>query len=321
MTGRDPGTAEGQLGVQLAIPLRASGRSRRRGSAIAALRWAPFVVPAVALTALFVLYPSLDAIRLSFHDWAGYGPLTSVGFDNYSRLLQDELFRQALLRSAIIAGIVTVATVGIGTAMAVLFDRGLPMRGALQFLIFLPVVLPTTFIAVAWAVGLDPYLGWFTTIVHTFSEDAQVNLLSTGSGIYIVAAVAVLQTVGLPMIVILGALSKVSPEIHEAATLEGVNGFQRAWRISVPLVRDVIAAMAMLQFVWHFAAFEYIFIMTNGGPGTATEVSSTFMFHQAFVSREFGYASASAVVTSLVVATIVMIYFTLLRPRAIERAG
>lgn len=296
-------------------------KPRRRKPIRTYLRWAPYVVPAVGLSALFVLYPALDAIRLSLVEWAGYGPTTWRGLANYSRLFGDDVFIASLLRSLLVATMVTVVTVGVGTAMAVLFDRGLPGRGAFRFLIFLPVVLPNTFIAAAWAAGFDPYVGWVTTIMRVLDPDASANILGGPSAIVAVAVVAILQTVGLPMVIILGALSKISPEIHEAASLDGVRGFQRAWRVSIPLVRDVIAAIALLQFVWHFTAFEYIFIMTNGGPGTATEVTSTFIYHKAFVSLEFGYAAAAAVVTSLLVAAVVMAYMTILRPREIERAG
>lgn len=322
MIARDPGTtAQGAGGHELAMAPPASGAARRWAAVLRFARWLPYLVPAVGLSGLFVAYPALDAIRLSFVRWSGFGDTTSIGFDNYARLFGDEVFIGSVLRSLMVAAIITLVTVSVGTAMAVVFDRGLPGRGVFRFLVFLPVILPSTFIAVAWATGLDPYLGWVSTIVNTIDPGTQVNALGGSYAIFVVASVAILQTTGLPMIVVLGALSRISPEIHEAATLEGVRGFQRARKISIPLVRDVIAAIALLQFVWHFAAFEYVFIMTNGGPGTSTEVGSTFIYHAAFEAREFGYAASAAVVTSLVVAIIIMVYFTILRPKAIERAG
>jgi ABC-type sugar transport system permease subunit len=86
-------------------------------------------------------------------------------------------------------------------------------------------------------------------------------------------------------------------------------------------VRDSIATVTLLNLIWGFTGFDFVYIMTNGGPGTASDVTSTFVYQQAFVNDEFGYACAAAVVTTIMVAGMSMIYLTLFKPRGIRKAG
>ena len=284
------------------------------------LRWAIFVLPALGLTGLFVLYPALGSLRYSLFQWAGYGPQQYVGFHNFTALASDAVARSAVLHSCELAVLITAVEVAVGTAIALALDRKVFGHRAFKMLIFLPVILPSTFIALVWADGYDPYFGWVRAVTGVFGvQHAWLN--DPHTVLWAIAVAPILQGTGFVMIVIMGALSDISIEVHEAATLDGVSELQRARRISLPLARDAIATVTLLNLIWGFTGFDFVYIMTNGGPGTASDVASTFVYQQAFVNNEFGYACAAAVLTTLMVAGLSMIYLTLFKPRGIRKTG
>jgi ABC-type sugar transport system permease subunit len=291
------------------------------GPAIAGpLGWLVYLLPAFVLTGLFVLYPAIGSVRLSFFSWPGYGPKQSVGLRNFKDLLADANLRGAAFHSLEFALITTVLCVGVGTAIALALDRKIRGHRVFQFIIFLPVILPSTFIALAWANGYDPYFGWATQVLsvfglsHNWLADPQTTILA-------LALPYVLQSVGLPMIIVLAALGEIPSEIHEAATLDGVSAVRRARSISLPLVRDAVSTVALLLFIWGYTNFEFSFIMSNGGPGSSGDMVGTFVYDEAFQRQRFGYAAAAAIVTSVILAIAAMIYLTIFRPRGIQRAG
>ncbi|HEX8080502.1 MAG TPA: sugar ABC transporter permease [Jatrophihabitans sp.] len=293
-------------------------RSRPHFSEIA--RWGLFILPALALTGFFILYPALGSLRYSLLDWAGYGPERYVGVDNFTELASDPLAWDAVLHSSLFALVTTVVEVTVGTAIALALDRKVFGHKTFKLLIFLPWILPTAFVALSWANGYDPYFGWVVAITDLFGmEHAWLN--DSHAVLFAVAIAPILQSTGFVMIVVMGALGDVSSEIHEAATLDGVSEPQRARHVSLPLVRDAVATMALLQFLWGFTNFDYVYIMTSGGPGTASEVTSTFVYSQAFENARFGYACAAAVVTTVLMGAFAMFYTTLIRPRGISKAG
>ena len=295
--------------------------SLRRGIAIAMpLRWLLYLAPALVLTAIFVVYPALESFRLSFFSWPGYGPQEAVGFDNFRHLLSDAQFREALENTIVFTIVTAVVGTVVGVALAIALDRKIRGHKVFKALIFLPVILPTTFIGLAWANGFNPYFGWVDQILaivnvhHSFLTDPSTV-------IYAIAFCSIMQMTGFPMIVVLSALGDVPRELHEAATLEGVTAWQRARYVMIPMVREVIATVFLLQLIWGFGNFEFVYVMTQGGPGTASEVTSTFVYREAFKNREFGYAAAAAVVTTILIGIVAVVYLTVFRPRRIARAG
>jgi ABC-type sugar transport system permease subunit len=304
--------------VQSSVALRGA---RRRGSAIAGpLRWIAYLVPAAVLTGLFLVYPLISTVRLALFDWAGYGPQHFVGGKNFKDLLHDGDATTAVLHSLEFAVVTTLVTVGVGTAIALALYSKVRGSRVFQFAIFLPVILPSTFIALTWANGFDPIFGWFTELLHLVGISSPW-LGDRNTGIFAVSLAYILQTTGFPMIIVLAALGDIPPEIQEAATLDGAGPLRRAIKVSLPLVRDAVTTVALLQLIWGFTNFDFAFAMVNGGPGTGTDVASTFVFFQAFINHRFGYGAAAAVYTSALLAMLAMVALTIFRPRGIRRAG
>ncbi len=284
--------------------------------------WLVFALPAVSLSAFLLLYPFLDSARISLLDWTGAGQGTFVGLDNYSDLARDPIARLAIRNTLVYSIGMTIGTVGIGGAIALAIDRRIPGSSAFKFLIFLPVLLPIVFTSLVWAFfldgnfgGINDILGWIHPALPRpwLGDPATVNIM--------IILVSVLQFTGFPMVILIAALRDIPRAIHEAATIDGVSALQRVRHISIPSIRDVIVTITLIQFMFGFRVFDQVFVMTRGGPGRLSEVAATFVWREAFVNRRFGYATAQAIVTSLVIAIISMAYLTILRPRRLEQAG
>jgi raffinose/stachyose/melibiose transport system permease protein len=283
--------------------------------------WWLWLLPATALTALFTLYPAIGSVRLSFYDWAGTGPQHYTGLANYRTLIHDGVFHNALVNTILFAVVTAVGTVGLGTMLALYIHRRLPLAGIFKALIFLPVVLPIVFTGLVWQYGLDTDLGWVNSSLDSIHQGLGQGWLSNPSLVmWTIELVTILQFSGLPMIIILAALQDVPKEVEEAAMLDGAYSLRRARDISLPLVRDVILTMVLLQLMYGFKVFDQVFVMTGGGPGNSSEVMSTYVYRQAFTLQHFGLGAAAAVVTSVLVIVVSMAYLSVFRARSISRA-
>ena len=284
--------------------------------------WVLFALPAVALSAALLLYPFLDSARISLLEWTGAGPSVFVRLENYSNLVRDPVARSAIRNTVVYSFGMTIGTVGVCGDIALAIDRKIRGSSVFKFLIFLPVLLPIVFTSLVWAFFLDGNFGGINDILRWLHPSLPRPWLGDPATVNItVILVSVLQFAGFPMVILIAALRDIPGYIHEAATIDGVSALQRIRHISIPYVRDVIATITLIQFMFGFRVFDQVFVMTRGGPGRLSEVAATFVWREAFVNRRFGYATAQAIVTSLVIAVLSMAYLTIIRTKRLERAG
>jgi raffinose/stachyose/melibiose transport system permease protein len=284
-------------------------------------RWWLWLLPAAGLTLLFTVYPAFGSVRLSLYDWAGYGPKTYTGGANYRDLWHDGTFHTALWNTITFAFVTAIGTVAIGTALALYISRRGPLSRTLKALIFMPVILPIVFTGLVWVFGLDTDFGWVNNVLDSIHRGWGQGWLSNPSLVmWTIDVTTILQFTGLPMIIVLAALEDLPKEVDEAAMLDGAYGLRRARDISLPLVRDVILTITLLQIMYGFKIFDQVFVMTNGGPGRSSEVLSTYVYREAFVLQHFGLGAAGAVVTCVVVVVVSMVYLSIFRTGKIGRA-
>lgn len=289
-------------------------RARRHG----VLWW---VLPAVALSTLFVLYPVLETFRLSTVSWPGIGPMTFVGMDNFAELLGDGDLWLALRNNATFALLMTTGTVGLGMLFALAISGRVRFWRAYQLIIFLPHILPVTVVAILWTNALDPHYGWLADMLSTVRPEWANLLGDPSTAMVVICLVSIWQHAGFPMVLIAGALSGLPPNVLEAARLDGVSAVQMATRIQLPLIKDVIATVVLLQLISSFKVFDIVLAMTGGGPGSATNVLGTLIYRHAYSEGDVGMAAATAVIASLVITVVSFVYLWLLRPATSERAG
>lgn len=254
-----------------------------------------FLLPALILMAVFLVYPVVINFRYSLTQWNGISAPAYTGFANYRELISDSLFRSVIGHTLELAVFGTAASVTAGVFWAYGIERRLPGWRTYRFLLFVPVVIPITVSGLLWSLLLG--------------EEGPVNIILTDLGwknppvwlgdvhvtLWVVIAVSVWQAAGFTMLLILGAMEDIPREQHEAASLDGAGALRRLVSIVLPNIRGTVAIVTVLQFISLLKAFDLIFAMTGGGPGDATAVLGTYLYQKAFSELSWGYGSAIAV--------------------------
>lgn len=286
-----------------ASPFRRRGKTARVSWPLALLLSLP------ALAAIVVVFgvPLVETIRLSFTSWPGVGRATPAGTANYRALFADSTFyssiRVTVLYTLVSAtGIVALATV---TAMAVRRGRAATL---LRIIWFIPAIAPGTAIAVFWAFAVQPLSGAVNGLLGKLGlGNSHTWLASPRYAIYVVIGVTIWAGVAFPFLLMVGAIERISPEIYEAAELDGAVGWRHHWHITLPLIQPVLAMVTVLELIWNFNSFTLVWAMTKGGPADATETLPVRLYLDAFLNYNYGEAAALAVLTSVVLVLIGMV--------------
>ncbi|MGJ0203329.1 ABC transporter permease subunit [Leucobacter sp. gxy201] len=297
-------------------PKSAEGRSSHGASQ--KLFWS-FTAPAIVLVVLFTIWPALTSIPLMFQRWPGYGNAQWIGFDNFTRLFTDPDALWALLRTFALTVLAAGGTVILGTAFAIAFHRKIPLSNTLKFIIFLPVILPPTMYALAWKNALDPELGWVNPLLQQINPAWSPHWLSDPNLVlWVVTFIATIQYVGIPMILMVSAMNDIPESINEAATLDGVNAWQRIWKVTLPMTKDVLVVVIGLQIIGNFKQLDTVYALTQGGPSKASDILSTFIYREGFTLGDFGYASVAGFVGTIIIVAASMAYTLFFRPSKIS---
>lgn len=282
-----------------------------------------FLIPALVLLVGFLLIPALWAVYLSFTDRALTGLQARhydfVGLDNYVTLFQDSSFYQSLLLTLIF--VFLSAIVGqfvLGLLAALLLNRkGLRGDALFSAAILLPLVVPETIAAYAWASMLAPgTYGVANKAIGLFGI-APVDWLQQQP----MAAIIIMNIwrgIAFAMIIFLAALQGIQPEIFEAAAIDGAGARSRLFHITLPLLRYAILLYMLLTTIFTFGIFGLVYILTAGGPGTDTQILGIYIYQTSFRFFELGYGSAAAVVTLLVALALGLLYIRVLQPEGVS---
>lgn len=303
--------------MQIALPAEAprAGRSRRRWSRHRA--GILFVLPALLLYALFVIYPFVQSLYLSLTSWDGVSRTKPfVGLQNYRELIRDDLLWRSLGHNLIWVVVGTVAPMVIGLFLAVLL-WGRP-RGFTLFrtVYFMPQVLSPVIIAIVWGWIYNPIFG----ILNVGLDRVGLESVSRGwigdpdVALYAVLAAAIWAETGFVFVIFLAGLQNVSRDLIDAATIDGANAWQRFWNVMVPQLANVLTVVTALLLVGGFSVFDLVFVMTGGGPNNATELIATYTYKEAFTQNRVGYASSLSLVIT-VLSLIASVTFIRLRER------
>jgi raffinose/stachyose/melibiose transport system permease protein len=286
---------------------------RRRISRKAVTAWL-FVLPILLLFALVVIGPSFAAVYYAFTEWSGIGPATWVGLANFEKLAGDSSFRKAFGNNVV--WMVIFLTVPV--AMALFAAAALaPVRRGSMFLrtaIFLPYILPTVIVAQIWRNLLSPTQGVGAALSDAGIQGFDVAFLGQSStALYAIAFVNNWQWWGFLMVLFLAAMQNISRELYEAARLDGASRWQEFRYVTIPGIMPTLVFMLLMTAIWSFLIFDYVFILTQGGPAGSSEVLGTLLYKNAFNRFEAGYASAIGLTMSFFAGVIIAIFIALKR--------
>ena len=273
-----------------------------------------FIAPALLLNVFVVLAPTLGTLILSLTDWNGIAMPEFVGVSNYRRLFADPVFWKALSNNAIWLLVFTTVPTLLALIVANIM-RGLKFSQMFfRSAYFMPNVISTLVTARIWMLifspmfGLNYVLGQMGIIgLPNWLSDHRFTLLS-------VISVNIWQYWGFLMVLFLTAMQQADKELEEAGRIDGANGIQLFFHILLPQLRPTIMTMLMLSMIWSMSAFDYVYVMTNGGPGRTTELLATYMYKLAMYNNSSGYASTIAL-TMAVFSIIVLSIFNLLKKK------
>ncbi len=280
------------------------------------LPYLPYLLPSVVLFACVIALPFCMNVFTSFNDWSGVGPMKWAGLANYRRLMHDSEFWASIWHSAALVAAMAVLPTIIGLVLAAaLFDViakrfGPRVASILRACIYLPQVLPIVVAAIVWGWILDPQYGALNALLraaglgflaHDFLGDPKTALLT-------VMAILVWFQLGYPVVIFMAALQRVDPALAEAAEIDGASWRQRLWRVTVPQIRPEIYVVLLTCTVASLRAFAWIYALTSGGPGSATQVPSYYSYISFFTNLDVGYGSAIATVLTLIIIVVAAVF-------------
>ncbi|MGN0277715.1 MAG: carbohydrate ABC transporter permease [Lachnospiraceae bacterium] len=245
-----------------------------------------------------VFVPLITAVFYSLFEWKGGPKKTFIGINNYIALLQDETFWQAFSHNLYLVVACIIGQVGIAFVFVLIVNsRLVKLKGIHRTFGFFPSTISAVCIGFIWMMIYDykrGILNW--VLIQTGHEDSvQVWLNNPKLVMLLVAIPLVWQFIGYYMVILLSAISSVDAEIFEVAELDGANAFQRAIYIVLPLIKNTLLVCITLCVAGNMKAFDHIFTMTEGGPGTSSMVMAMYGYKISFAQMNMGYGSAISV--------------------------
>ena len=299
-------------------PTTVRSRSRKRFFRKAVVPWL-FILPILLLHLTVVAGPSIAAFYYSLTDWSGLGKAEFIGLENFRTLLfEDMTYRKALFNN--IKWLVFFLTVPFVMALLTASLLAQVKRGGMSYrtLLFLPYFVPSVIVATIWRNLLSPTLGLGAQLDKIGIEGLDIAFLGNSKmALWAIAFVDNWHFWGFLMVLLLAAMQNITPDLYDAAKIDGANRWQEFRHVTIPGIRPTLAFMLMMVAIWSFLVFEYVWLLTQGGPAGASEVLGTVVYKQAFNRFEAGYASAIGLSMSFFAALILGL-FAFLRRRGWE---
>lgn len=271
------------------------------------------LAPAVFVLLALSIYPLINIVKLSLQ--VSSGGATRWSLNNFARLFSDQFFIDALLHTVIFAVAALTLEFLLGLGLAVLLNRHIRGRSFFRTALLVPMMLPTVVAGVVWRLMLNPNFGAVNGSlkglgVHT---DALTWTSSPRLAMLSIILVDVWQWTPFMFLILLAGLQSIPQEPYEAALIDGSSPWQTFRHVTLPLLKPAILVALLLRTMDLLRVFDQVFILTEGGPGFATETISLYIYRTAFRFSDFGYAAAMSFVLLLVTNIISALYIRVLQ--------
>ena len=276
-----------------------------------------FLLPALALFLIFLVYPIFQSVYYSLFNWKGFGPAVDfVGLDNFKRILTDRIFLKSVGHGLLIVVLSLSIQLPLALALALMMGRSLRGRAFFRTIFFMPYILSEVITGIMWMIlyNPNPNRGFINAILTLIPGIKAIPWLgNTSTVLMAIFIVLTWKYFGFYMLLYLAGLQNIPPEVEEAALIDGVNNCQMITHITIPLIGSTIRTSVYLSVLGSLQVFALVWIMTKGGPVNASEVMSTYMYRFSFVRFQLGYGSAVAVVMLLISLIFSLAYRRLVR--------
>jgi ABC-type sugar transport system permease subunit len=273
-----------------------------------------FILPSFLILGIFRLTPIFMSARLSFFN----ANLLSkrevfIGFQNYAEAFTDQPLLNAFKQTLVFVLLKTPLQIIISLGLAMLINRRLLAIGLFRSAPLMAVVMPMSIAAVLWRMMYHPSNGIFNSLLATLGLPPQGFLVNVHQAMASLVALAIWKDAGFYMIIYLAGLQGIPEEYYDAAKVDGASPWGEFRHITLPLLRRTTALVLILTTVFSFNVFIPVYIMTQGGPASATEVIVYYMYKMAFQFYRMGYANAIAIITLIIVLVISALQLRILR--------
>lgn len=257
-----------------------------------------FLLPSSIGFFIFILFPVLFSLFLSFTEWnflSGFGGIKITGLQNFVHMFKDKVFKISLKNNLVY----TLTTVPIGIALAlvlaVLIRNYAYFKTYLKISFFIPYISSIVAVSIVWKVMLHPSLGPVNQTLEVLGvEDLPRWFQDRNWALPSIIALSIWQNLGYSLLIYLAALAAIPPELYEAARIDGANPVQEFFRVTIPMVSPTTFFMFIINLIGSFRVFDQISVITDGGPGNATNVLAYYIYQNAFTYYKMGYASSIA---------------------------
>ena len=269
---------------------------------------AVYLSPAILLVLAFFVFPLVFILYMSVHRWAGLGPATYIGWDNFTYLFNDSGFRTAVVNTVLWVAAGIFIHTPLCLLVALVLARRPFMWRLFRTIFFLPNVISTTAIALLWYFLYHVNLGPINKLLAAIGLGGLKRDWLTDPNTALGATmIPWIIYIGFGMVIFLNQISTIPRELFEAAQLDGATPWKRDWHVTIPLIRRAIALQVLFVVGYCLKMFEYPFIMTNGGPANRTMNLSLYIYRQMITANQYGLSMAAGVVTLLVGAVLLSI--------------
>jgi multiple sugar transport system permease protein len=270
------------------------------------------VAPTVAVLVALSVYPLIYSVRVSLQ--TGTGARAVWTLSNFTRLSSDRFFQDALAHTLVYAAVALTFEFLLGLSLALLLNERMRGRGLFRAALLVPMMLPPVVVGVVWRLMLNPNFGAINGTLKSFGFDTETLTWTASPTLALASVIAVdiWQWTPFVFLVLLAGLQAIPQEPYEAALIDGSSAWQTFLHVTLPLLRPAILIALLLRTMDLLRVFDQIFILTEGGPGFATETISLYIYRAAFRFSDFGYAAAMSFVLLLLTNIISLFYIRLL---------
>ena len=272
-----------------------------------------FIAPGLFGFLIFLGLPTIAAFVLSGYDWNLLSKPKFIGLTNFVNLVGDPTFWNALKVTLLyILYNVPIETV-LAIILAITLNRRLPGVVLFRVLFVLPWITTPVAVSLIWKWVLNPQFGMVSYFLSVIGLDSRSILLSPQSALPQIALVNLWEFTGYQMMLFLAGLQGIPRQLYEASDLDGATGMQRAWYITLPLLKPTTMFVLITSVIGSFQVFDTVYIMTQGGPGDATRVYYYYLYQNAFQFFKMGYASSMAVILFILIMAFTIAQFLYFR--------
>jgi multiple sugar transport system permease protein len=265
------------------------------------------VTPYILHVLLFVAFPVIFSLVLTFHKWNIISPMEFVGTTNYEKLIHDRFFLKSVLNTLTFLIIHIPLQIVISLALAVALNQKLPFRAFFRGAFFMPVVVSGVVVTIMWQQLYSLEVGILNRMLIALGLGRVGWLTDPNWAMASIAFMATWKNVGLYIILFLVGLQTVPQSYYEAADIEGANGWQKFWHITLPAINPTVFMVVILSTIGGFSLFIEPYIMTGGGPLNSTLSAVLYVYKQGFFYYHMGYAATLGLIFALLILAVVVV--------------